>query len=755
MLKNENKNKYDKMEMDIEMDSEVKRKPPMDRGGVGSRKLTRQTPLSKNSPSRVRRAHTMDTRSRADARAILEEREDGAKRSLNIDETDCVYVRKSSNKNIRKTSEERRQKYIRDRRHTVELGGANSIKPVDNMNSVTATQCNCRNHKGGLGCRRCRRVRRLTDTVTESELMQHETKLIVLEFLRSLRPDQLRARSRSFEYLATEAPKIPISKSFSSFTREELELGEKNSDEILSEIQQMKKVQSEIVMEREEPSKQTEEESDSNDDVEMFSQNREVIELHSQVNQTGGGHEHSIPSAPGGRVDTCFTDIPMEPPLPLPPPPVGSRKQAPPIATPMRPKHASAPPLQMNGIFTQQPPSPPPLPPEASSLNNNQMPTAEGQKRTDSEKAEKRNSVIKYNTMTIGEADHMKLLEMLRQNENKMESTGGAKFGRSRSDISEEKYAAVRSKIQAMKVPVAKWLDEHSKITKKKILQDIRRFDKSRLANGADGGGEKKQRKKGHRKTKSWSDKKNSPGLSLKIPKNRLPPIEDVASKPLDTDIFTPETMAVNKLEIISQQIMEDFPNLLENPITQMIKLMANNKNIEDYDQFTRVAKPVYEMTVQKTDPQKVSVWSRVAMVLYVVRETLFQGNLNDTQMEMLVEHSTKFFTENAVDTVKNEGGWEGALGEEIFNSTCFVYDEPPMESSDECLTHGDSCPSTRHSSISTDDVTSDSNHSNSDVSPNQNEELASRDSSFHSLVPYGAAVGAVALGLMYSYSKH
>ena len=52
------------MEMDIEMDSEVRRKPPMDRGS-GSRKLTRQTPLSKNSPSRVRRAHTMDTRSRA------------------------------------------------------------------------------------------------------------------------------------------------------------------------------------------------------------------------------------------------------------------------------------------------------------------------------------------------------------------------------------------------------------------------------------------------------------------------------------------------------------------------------------------------------------------------------------------------------------------------------------------------------------------------------------------------------------------
>ena len=109
--------------------------------------------------------------------------------------------------------------------------------------------------------------------------------------------------------------------------------------------------------------------------------------------------------------------------------------------------------------------------------------------------------------MTIGEADHKELLEMLRQHENRMESTGGAKFGRSRSDISEEKYAAVRSKIQAMKVPVTKWLDEHSKLTQRKMLQDIRGFDKARLTNGGD---KKKKQTKGHRKTRSWSEKKNA-----------------------------------------------------------------------------------------------------------------------------------------------------------------------------------------------------------------------------------------------------
>lgn len=145
--------------------------------------------------------------------------------------------------------------------------------------------------------------------------------------------------------------------------------------------------------------------------------------------------------------------------------------------------------------------------------------------------------------------------------------------------------------------------------------------------------------------------------FSLKIPKFTLPPVTDDNLSPPDPDLYTPETLAVNKLEQISREIMVNFPDLLEKPILQMLNITSKSSDV-NYDTFTKVAKPVYEMQ-QFRQSEKVTVWSRVAMVLYVVKETFFLGNLNDKQMELLVEHSTKFFTENAMESVKNEGGWE------------------------------------------------------------------------------------------------
>ena len=46
--------------MDIDME-DVESKPPVNNTPPPRRKLTRQTPLSKDSPSRVRRSHTIAT----------------------------------------------------------------------------------------------------------------------------------------------------------------------------------------------------------------------------------------------------------------------------------------------------------------------------------------------------------------------------------------------------------------------------------------------------------------------------------------------------------------------------------------------------------------------------------------------------------------------------------------------------------------------------------------------------------------------
>ena len=147
--------------------------------------------------------------------------------------------------------------------------------------------------------------------------------------------------------------------------------------------------------------------------------------------------------------------------------------------------------------------------------------------------------------------------------------------------------------------------------------------------------------------------------FSLKIPKNTIPPTEQL--DPQDLDIFTPETMAVHKLEKISQDIMLNYPSQLDNPISAMLKFTKNGEGVENYEAFTRVAQPVYEMKIEEENNRAINNnnrstgWSRLAMVLYVVRETFVLGNLNDKQMELLVEHSTKFFIENAFDSVNDE----------------------------------------------------------------------------------------------------
>ena len=149
--------------------------------------------------------------------------------------------------------------------------------------------------------------------------------------------------------------------------------------------------------------------------------------------------------------------------------------------------------------------------------------------------------------------------------------------------------------------------------------------------------------------------------FSLKIPPQTLPSasvLPEEAAK-IDTDLFTPESFAVNRLELISQEIMFNYPQLLERPIFELLRVTAKEEDNVNYDSFTQVAKPVYESKAANVSG---SVWSRVALVLYMVRETVFLGNLNDKQLELLVEHSTKFFTENARESVEEEGGWEVLL---------------------------------------------------------------------------------------------
>ena len=126
--------------------------------------------------------------------------------------------------------------------------------------------------------------------------------------------------------------------------------------------------------------------------------------------------------------------------------------------------------------------------------------------------------------------------------------------------------------------------------------------------------------------------------FSILIPKHHIEDFEDEAVE------FTPQTYAVNRLEEMSTEIMKDFPDLLLQHVSDLLTPLQNNKIIS-YESFASIAKDVYNKKLLQVSG---SVWTRVALVLYTVKETIFSGNLDDTQLELLVEYSTKFVTENA-----------------------------------------------------------------------------------------------------------
>ena len=135
--------------------------------------------------------------------------------------------------------------------------------------------------------------------------------------------------------------------------------------------------------------------------------------------------------------------------------------------------------------------------------------------------------------------------------------------------------------------------------------------------------------------------------LRLKIPRR------SIALQLVESNIFTPETMAVQKLEKISEAIMEDYGEMLSSSITDLLNPIRASDYIT-YDLFSSVANKVYNVASISG-----GTLARLAMVLNLVRETMVKGNLNERQLELLVEHSTKFFTENAEESpLKDGNGW-------------------------------------------------------------------------------------------------
>ena len=116
--------------------------------------------------------------------------------------------------------------------------------------------------------------------------------------------------------------------------------------------------------------------------------------------------------------------------------------------------------------------------------------------------------------------------------------------------------------------------------------------------------------------------------------------------------------MVVNRLEEMSVDIMKDYPQLLDGPMVELLTPLDSGKGLT-YDAFASVAKVVFEKQLARFTS---SIWTRIALIFYLVKEVVYMGQLNDTQLELLVEYATQFVAENSFDSLKKEGGWVSEL---------------------------------------------------------------------------------------------
>ncbi|XP_065670441.1 myosin-G heavy chain isoform X4 [Hydra vulgaris] len=301
----------------------------------------------------------------------------------------------------------------------------------------------------------------------------------------------------------------------------------------------------------------------------------------------------------------------------------------------------------------------------------------------------------KANTITIGENERKQLMEQLAAfNAEQAKLSGKTHLMRSNSDVTEENFANVRKKLSQMKVPVKQWISSNMK-------REIVTFDaKTQL------------------KEQYCKFKKPPKPLSLSIPQHNIKEFQDIAVD------FTPQAYAVNRLEEMAIEIMKDFPDILSQHVDDLLRPLENNDMIS-YESFVKIAKDVYNKNLFNVSG---SVWTRVALVLHTVKETIFSGNLDDDQLELLVDYSTKFVTENADEIEKTMD-----LDETLFNATGLAY---RSMSSDEELS-----PDVESTNF-----------------PKQSNENLSYTQKIVQVVnewtPFGIAALAVGMGLAYSYIK-
>lgn len=126
----------------------------------------------------------------------------------------------------------------------------------------------------------------------------------------------------------------------------------------------------------------------------------------------------------------------------------------------------------------------------------------------------------------------------------------------------------------------------------------------------------------------------------------------------MSTPVLSPEGRVAVMLEKIGQDIMETYPNLLDEPLQ-----LTRGWNFEDftYAQFEKAARKV---TIDSSNEKRFVGWSKIALLCYFAREITLEAptELNDKDLVKLAEYTVRFIEETTGEWIEKQGGWVGVF---------------------------------------------------------------------------------------------
>ena len=225
------------------------------------------------------------------------------------------------------------------------------------------------------------------------------------------------------------------------------------------------------------------------------------------------------------------------------------------------------------------------------------------------------------------------ITESLRASRDSLEGEGQGEYQHQRSYTEGDTYLRLRSRS-----PIRNVAASQSK-PRRKISQELKEgiteFDHESLRHV-------EVAEVGHAEGTEISTKHRPTSL-------QIPPRQQRRLSP----VLSPESQVATRLELISQEILNEYPDLFNEQISRV--------SLQDltYEKFSSVARKVIE--------EHPGGWTRIALVCYFARELALEDESTDEHLDNLVSFSSRFISETSAEWLASQGGW-GALEDDSEN---------------------------------------------------------------------------------------